>query len=111
MLPIPRTGRDQAPDVEQELLALIQELHDQLVGNLVVHEPPLALPRHQPALPETLQVHRGIGLAESRARHDVSRCQRAITQHLENAEPRRICQPAEQLRLKLDALSSHIRLS
>lgn len=69
-----------------------------LVGNLIAHEPPVSLPPHQPALAETPEVHRGIGLGESCPCHDLAGGQRPVTKGREYAQPRRIAEPAKELR-------------
>lgn len=59
---------------------------------LVVHEPPIALPPHQAALAQTLEVHGGIRLAEPRPGHDLARAQRPVAQRGEYPEAREVDQ-------------------
>jgi len=56
-LAVARAGFDERSHLEQQFLRLIQEADDALVGDTVMDEPPVTLPRHQTALGQAVQVH------------------------------------------------------
>jgi hypothetical protein len=101
---------NQRRDLEQQLLGLVEELHGPLVGDRVVDELALALPGHQAALGETGEMHRGVGLAQPGAPHDLPRAQRPVAQRLQDPEPRDIAQPPKELGAELDGALSHISM-
>jgi hypothetical protein len=94
--------------LEQQFLRLIQEADDALVGDTVMDEPPVTLPRHQTALGQAVQVHRGVRLTQPGAVDDLARAQGSVSQRLEDAQARGIAETTQQFRPEEEAAVSHI---
>ncbi len=107
-LPIPRAGFDERSDPEEQFLDLVQDPDDLLVGNPVVDDPPLAVPRDEAAVRETVQMHRGVRLAQPSSVHDLAGPDRPVPERFEHAETGRIAEPAKQLRPEVDMVVFHI---
>jgi hypothetical protein len=92
-----RAGSNEATDLEEELFASLQNVHHSVIGELIVDEAPLSLPRDQAALSETGEMHGRIRLTEPGACDDLSGRQTTASQRGKDTQAGAVAEAPKQL--------------
>ena len=87
--------------MDEQLVGIVEESRDALVGDLVVHELPIPPPPYEATFGEAGEMHRGIGLPKVGPAGDLAGCERSIAQALEDTKTRRIGEAAKELRVEI----------